>query len=70
MDEEYKRKYPESQQPLDVGKVDFVDLSILMTNWNKNNAFPDELDYNEDGTINTFDFSGLVQLLFLGGLIN
>lgn len=52
------------------GKVDFVDLSILMTNWNKTTGFVDELDYNDDGTINTFDFSGLVQLLFLGGLIN
>lgn len=52
------------------GRVDFVDLSVLMTNWNKNSDFPDELDYNEDGTINTFDFSGLVQLLFLEGLIN
>jgi nucleoid-associated protein YejK len=26
MDEEYKRKYPDSQQPLDVGKVDKVDI--------------------------------------------
>jgi hypothetical protein len=52
------------------GKVDFVDLSILMTNWNKTSGYNDELDYNDDGTINTFDFSGLVQLLILGGLVN
>lgn len=51
------------------GKVDFVDLSILMSNWNKTSGFNDELDYNDDKVINTFDFSGLVQLLTLGGLI-
>jgi nucleoid-associated protein YejK len=30
MDEEYKRKYPDSQQPLDVGKVDLVDIEELI----------------------------------------
>jgi hypothetical protein len=50
-------------------KVDFVDLSILMSNWNKTSGFNDELDYNDDNVINTFDFAGLVQLLILGGVI-
>lgn len=51
------------------GKVDFVDMSILLSNWNKTTGFNDELDYNDDKVINTFDFAGLVQLLILGGLI-
>jgi hypothetical protein len=51
------------------GTVDFVDLSILMSNWNKTSGFNDELDYNDDKIINTFDFAGLVQLLILNQLI-
>ncbi len=51
------------------GKVDFVDMSVLLSNWNKTSGFNDELDYNDDKVINTFDFAGLVQLLILGGLI-
>jgi hypothetical protein len=51
------------------GKVDFVDLSILLSNWNKTSGFNDELDYNDDNVINTFDFAGLVQLLILNQLI-
>ena len=51
------------------GVVDLVDLSILLSNWNKTSGFNDELDYNDDNVINTFDFAGLVQLLILGGKI-
>jgi hypothetical protein len=51
------------------GVIDLVDLSILLSNWNKTSGFNDELDYNDDTVINTFDFAGLVQLLILGGRI-
>lgn len=52
------------------GKVDFTDLSVLLSNWEKTSGFNDELDYNDDNLINSFDFSGMVQLLLLHGYIN
>lgn len=50
-------------------KVDLVDLSIMLSNWNKTQDLIDELDTNDDGVINTFDFAGMVQLLKLSGIV-
>jgi hypothetical protein len=52
------------------GKVDFTDLSILLSNWDKTSNFDDQLDFNDDKLINTFDFSGMAQLLILANLVN
>jgi hypothetical protein len=57
------------------GVVDFADLSILLSNWGKSSNFPDEIDFDTptvpaDGLINTVDFSAMVQLLILGGLVH
>ena len=50
------------------GVVNLKDLSILFTNWNNQN-FPLNLDINDDGKLNSFDFSGLLQLLKTSGAI-
>lgn len=52
------------------GKVDYTDLSIMLSNFNKTSGYNDELDYNDDGIINVPDYSGIVQLLFLAGLVS
>lgn len=49
--------------------VSLVDLSILLSNWNKTSDFLDELDLNEDGLINTVDWSTMLQILRVGGVI-
>ena len=51
------------------GKVNLKDLSIMFTNWNKNSNFPFNLDMNDDGSINTFDFSALTQLLISANIL-
>lgn len=51
------------------GKVDLVDLSIMLSNWNKTQDLIDETDTNDDGVINTFDFAAMVQLLKLSGIV-
>ncbi len=39
------------------GKVDLVDMSVLLTDFNKEQGFREPIDMLEDGKINTFDFS-------------
>lgn len=58
------------------GLIDLQDLSLLLSNWNKDKTinpvdFPDLLDLNQtpDGKINTFDFSEMLQLLINNGVI-
>lgn len=50
------------------GTVNLKDLSMIFTHWNKSQNFPFNLDMNDDGTINTFDFSGVLQLLTVSGV--
>lgn len=51
------------------GKIDFVDLSILLTDFNKNGGFRTGIDLNGDEIINTFDFSLMRNLLIQKGVI-
>lgn len=51
------------------GKIDLVDLSILLTDFNKTNGLRKGIDMNGDGVINTFDFSLIRTLLIQKGLI-
>lgn len=54
------------------GKVDLADLSVLLSNWNKNSGFPDEIDLNQptgDGLINSFDFAEIVKILKTNGTV-
>jgi hypothetical protein len=50
-------------------RVDLQDLSILLSYWFDTTNFPDEIDINDDGVINTFDFSGLLVILSDEGVI-
>lgn len=47
------------------GEVDFSDIPVLLKNWMKQKGidpdFPDSLDMNDDGVINSFDHSLLQQ---------
>lgn len=51
------------------GKVNLVDLSVLLTDFNKNQGFRTGIDLNGDGVINTFDFSLMRTLLIQKGII-
>ena len=51
------------------GRVDLVDLSILLSNWNKSSDFADELDLNIDGIVNAIDWGTMLQILRIGGVI-
>lgn len=50
-------------------KVDLQDLSLLLSYWFDTTNFPDEIDINNDGVINTFDFSGMLGILGNAGII-
>ncbi len=50
------------------GKIDILDLSVLRKWWNKT-GFPQEIDINDDGVINTPDISGLRKILEIAGII-
>lgn len=65
---------PSTSQPGDGdgnkdGKVDLIDLSILLTDFNKTGNFRTGIDLNGDGKINTFDFSLMRNLLIKNGVI-
>lgn len=51
------------------GKVNFADLSILFTDFNKTGSFRKGIDLNGDGVINSFDFSLLRTILIKNGLL-
>ena len=51
------------------GGVDLVDLSILLSNWNKTADFIDALDLNQDGQVNTVDWSTMIQVLKVTNII-
>jgi hypothetical protein len=51
------------------GSVNLTDLSLILTNWNKNSNFPIKLDINTDGVINSFDFAALIQILISNQVI-
>ncbi|MBI2011201.1 hypothetical protein HYS91_00385 [Candidatus Daviesbacteria bacterium] len=54
------------------GKIDLEDLSILLTYFGSSDLDENiiNLDINNDGKINTFDYSGLVALLKSSGVIS
>ena len=51
------------------GSVDLQDLSIMLSYWFDTSNFPDEIDINTDGIINTFDFSSMLLILVNEGVI-
>lgn len=51
------------------GKINLVDMSILLTDFNKEQGFREPIDMNGDGKINTFDFSLHRKLLIDTGII-
>src|SRR3989344_816040 len=51
------------------GRVDRIDLSVMMTNWAKTTGLPTEIDINDDSLINAVDFSALVLILKQEGVI-
>lgn len=51
------------------GKINFADLSILFTDFNKTGSFRKGIDLNGDGVINSFDFSLLRTILIKNGLL-
>lgn len=51
------------------GKVDLIDLSILLTDFHKSSGFRNGIDMNGDGAINSFDVSLLRNLLIQKGVI-
>ena len=52
------------------GNVDLQDLSIMLSYWFEVSNYPDEVDINTDGIINTFDFSGILLILVTEGVIS
>ena len=52
------------------GGVDLQDLSIMFSYWFDTSGFPDELDINSDGIINTFDFSSMLLILKAEGVLS
>lgn len=51
------------------GKVDLIDLSVLLTDYNKNQGIRTGIDMNKDGVINAFDFGLLRNLLIQKGVV-
>lgn len=51
------------------GKVNLVDLSMLLSDFNKTGGFRAGIDLNGDGVINTFDFSLIRNLLIANKVI-
>ncbi|MBI2020724.1 hypothetical protein HYS94_04940 [Candidatus Daviesbacteria bacterium] len=51
------------------GKIDLTDLSILFSSFNKTGGFSKYIDLNGDGSVNTFDFSLIRNLLIQKGVI-
>lgn len=51
------------------GKINLADMSVLLTDFNKEQGFRVAVDMNGDGKINTFDFSLMRNLLIQKGVI-
>lgn len=51
------------------GKVNFADLSVLLTDYNKTQGYRTGVDINGDGIINSFDFGLMRNLLIKNGLV-
>ncbi len=51
------------------GKVNLIDLSILLSDFNKSSGFRSGIDLNGDNKINTFDFSLMKNLLIQNKVI-
>lgn len=51
------------------GKTDLIDLSILLSDFNKTSDFRTGIDMNEDTQVNSFDFSLMRNLLIQRGII-
>lgn len=51
------------------GIVSLADLSILLSNFNKTSGFPEPIDLNGDGRVNSIDYGLMVQILIKAGVI-
>lgn len=51
------------------GKINLADMSVLLTDFNKESGFRVNIDMNGDGKINTFDFALMRNLLIQRGVI-
>ena len=51
------------------GKVDLIDLSVLLSDFNKTGAFRKGIDMNSDGIVNSIDFRLLRIILVQNGII-
>lgn len=51
------------------GIVNLADLSILLSNFNKTSGFPEPIDLNGDGRVNSIDYGLMLQILIKAGVI-
>ena len=51
------------------GVVNLIDLSILLSNYNKTSGFPPGIDLNTDGIINLFDRGQMINILIQNGAL-
>ncbi len=51
------------------GVINLQDLSIMLSNWNKNQNLIDAIDLNNDGVVNTIDFSTMLAILRAEGIL-
>lgn len=51
------------------GIVNLADLSILLSNFNKTSGFPEPIDLNGDGRVNSIDYGLMLQILIQAGVI-
>ena len=51
------------------GGVSLVDLSVLFSHFNKQQDFPREIDINDDNSVNTIDYSSILEILRQSGVL-
>ncbi|MBI2334721.1 hypothetical protein HYU96_02870, partial [Candidatus Daviesbacteria bacterium] len=51
------------------GKINLVDMSVLLTDFNKETGYREPIDMDDNKKINTFDFSLLRNILVENGVI-
>lgn len=51
------------------GRITLVDMSVLLSRWNKTGTAAGKADINSDGVVNTFDYGMMVQILRQNGVI-
>lgn len=51
------------------GKVNLIDMSVLLSSFNNPSLVHPQIDFNNDGVINTFDFSAMIKALISSGVV-